>query len=263
MPDQYLINRFRGARSDASLVVLEGFHPLKHALRFGAEVEAAVGFDSDAVLGLGSNLAPDILSLLEQHLVPVPKDVFEQLAPVPPATGVIAIARRPAVTANDILLNSTVKSTPKSTAAPVILLERPRSPFNIGAAIRVAAAAGAAGILTTGIQDPWHPSAVVTGVGLQFALPVARSKTLPDFDQTPRRTLVVFDPDGESLRPSEIPTNSVLAFGNERDGASPELMAAADYCISIPMTPGVSSLNLATAVAVVMYSWKLGRQAAG
>ena len=257
MPDQYLINRFRGARSDPSLVVLEGFHPLKHALRFGAEVEAAVGFDSEAVLRLGSKLAPDILGLLEQHLVPVPKDDFEQLAPVPPATGVIALASRPAIAANDILMDGTVKA-----AAPVIMLERPRSPFNIGAAIRVAAAAGAAGVLTTGIQDPWHPSAVVTGVGLQFALPVARSETLPDFDQAGGQILAVFDPNGEPLRPGEIPTNSVLAFGNERDGASPELLAAADYRISIPMMPGVSSLNLATAVAVVMYSWKMGQQAA-
>ena len=110
MPDQYLINRFRGARSDPSLVVLEGFHPLKHALRFGAEVEAAVGFDSEAVLRLGSKLAPDILGLLEQHLVPVPKDDFEQLAPVPPATGVIALASRPAIAANDILMDGTVKA---------------------------------------------------------------------------------------------------------------------------------------------------------
>ena len=210
-------------------------------------------------MGLGSKLAPDILGLLERHLVPVPKDDFEQLAPVPPATGVIALARRPAIAPNDILMNGTVKAT----AAPVVLLERPRSPFNIGAAIRVAAAAGAAGVLTTGIQDPWHPSAVVTGVGLQFALPVARSETLPDFDQTGGQTLVVFDPNGEPLRPGEITTNSVLAFGNERDGASPELLAAADYRISIPMMPGVSSLNLATAVAVVMYSWKMGQQAGG
>jgi TrmH family RNA methyltransferase len=261
MPDQYLINRFRGARSDPSLVVLEGFHPLKHALRFGAEVEAVVGFDSEAVLGLGLKLAPDILSLLEQHLVPVPKDDFEQLAPVPPSTGVIALAKRPAVTANDILSNGKANGKGKATAAPVVLLERPRSPFNIGAAIRVAAAAGAAGVLTTGIQDPWHPSAVVTGVGLQFALPVARSEMLPAFDQTGGQTLLVFDPNGEPLQPGEVPTNSVLAFGNERDGASPELLAAADYRISIPMTPGVSSLNLATAVAVVMYSWKMERQA--
>ena len=169
----------------------------------------------------------------------------------------IALASRPAIAANDILMDGTVKA-----AAPVVLLERPRSPFNIGAAIRVAAAAGAAGVLTTGIQDPWHPSAVVTGVGLQFALPVARSETLPDFDQTGGQTLVVFDPNGEPLRPGEIPTNSVFAFGNERDGASPELLAAADYRISIPMMPGVSSLNLATAVAVVMYNWKMGQQAA-
>lgn len=262
MPDQYLINRFRGARSDHSLVVLEGFHPLKHALRFGAEIEAAVGFDSEAVLGLGSKLAPDILGLLEHHLVPVPKDDFEQLAPVTPATGVIALASRPAIAANDILANAILMNGTVKAAAPVVLLERPRSPFNIGAAIRVAAAAGSAGVLTTGIQDPWHPSAVVTGVGLQFALPVARSETLPDFDQTGGQTLVVFDPNGEPLRPGEIPTNSVLAFGNERDGASPELLAAADYRISIPMIPGVSSLNLATAVAVIMYSWKMGQQAA-
>jgi TrmH family RNA methyltransferase len=250
MPDQYLINRFRGARSDHSLVVLEGFHPLKHALRFGAEVETVVGFDAEAVLGLGSTLAPDIVSLLSHYLVAVPKDDFDQLAPVPPSTGVIAIAKRPVVTPDDVLL--------KPTAAPVVLLERPRSPFNIGAAIRVAAAAGAAGVVTTGIQDPWHPSAVVTGVGLQFALPVTRSETLPAFD----KPLLVFDPGGEPLRPGEIPTNSVLAFGNERDGVSPEIIAAADYRISIPMMPGVSSLNLATAVAVVMYSWKLGQPAA-
>ena len=254
MPDQYLVNRFRGARTDPSLVVLEGFHPLKHALRFSAEIEVAVGYDTESVLGLGAKLAPDIASALERYLVPVPEDVFEQLAPVPPATGVIAIAKRPVTTADDVLADGV-----ESGVGPVVLLERPRSPFNIGAAIRVAAAAGAAGVLTTGIQDPWHPSAVVTGVGLQFALPVARSETLPVF----RRTLVVFDPEGEALQPGQVPTDSVLAFGNERDGTSPELLAAADYRVSIPMTEGVSSLNLATAVAVVMYSWKLGRDAAG
>lgn len=254
MPDQHLVNRFRGARTDPSLVVLEGFHTLKHALRFGAEIEVAVGLDAKSVLGLGAQLAPDITTALERHLALVPEDVFEKLAPVPPATGVIAIAKRPMVTAEDVLADSV-----EGGVGPVVLLERPRSPFNIGAAIRVAAAAGAAGVLTTGIQDPWHPSAVVTAVGLQFALPVARSASLPVF----RRTLVAFDPQGETLQPGQVPTDSVLAFGNERDGTSTELLAASDQRLSIPMAEGVSSLNLATAVAVGMYSWKLMRNAAG
>ena len=38
MQDGSLIPRFGRARRDRSLAVLEGFHPLKHALRFGARV---------------------------------------------------------------------------------------------------------------------------------------------------------------------------------------------------------------------------------
>ena len=34
--DQTLIERTRRARDDPALVVLEGLHPLKHALRFDA-----------------------------------------------------------------------------------------------------------------------------------------------------------------------------------------------------------------------------------
>ena len=36
--DGSLIPRFGRARRDPALAVLEGFHPLKHALRFGANV---------------------------------------------------------------------------------------------------------------------------------------------------------------------------------------------------------------------------------
>ena len=38
MQDGSLIPRFGRARRDPALAVLEGFHPLKHALRFGATV---------------------------------------------------------------------------------------------------------------------------------------------------------------------------------------------------------------------------------
>ena len=166
MDGQYCINRFRGARADPSLVVLEGLHPLKHALRFGAEIVEAVSADRERLLELAGRLAPDIIDRLRQCIVPVDLEVFEELAPVPPATGVIALAKRPAIVVDDVLGGASL--------APVVLLERPRNPFNIGASVRVAAGAGAAGFLTTGVQDPWHPSAVLSGVGLHFALPVAR-----------------------------------------------------------------------------------------
>ena len=51
---------FGGARRDPELTVLEGFHALKHALRFGAEVETAVATDPARAGGLAADLAPDL-----------------------------------------------------------------------------------------------------------------------------------------------------------------------------------------------------------
>ena len=48
----------------------------------------------------------------------------------------------------------------------------------------------------------------------------------------------------------------MLAFGTERHGLSPELAERAQQLIRIPMRDGVSSLNLATAVAAVLFAWR-------
>jgi len=251
MSHQTLVERFRGARSDPSLALLEGFHPIKHAIRFGAELMEVVCLSAAELARLTANHAPDIAGAFDGqitgHVTEVPALVFEQLAPLAPPTGVIAIARRPAVSLTELLANP--------APAPIVLLERPRNLGNIGAAVRVAAAAGAAGVLTIGTQDPWHPAALIGGAGLQFALPVTRTAALPVCD----RPLVVIDPDGEPLQNFSLPARSILAFGAERAGLSGELMARADRRVSIPMRAGVSSLNLATAVAVVLYSGKLGQ----
>ena len=109
-------------------------------------------------------------------------------------------------------------------------------------------------MLTTGRRDPWNPAAVIAATGLQYAIPVARIDSLPAC----HRPLVVIDPGGEPLRQGLLPSNAILAFGAEREGLSRELMARAAHCVSIPMSPGVSSLNLATAVSAVLYAWRLG-----
>jgi tRNA G18 (ribose-2'-O)-methylase SpoU len=50
----------------------------------------------------------------------------------------------------------------------------------------------------------------------------------------------------------------VLAFGTERHGLTSELLRRADARVAIPMRAGVSSLNLATSVAVVLFAMRLG-----
>ena len=49
----------------------------------------------------------------------------------------------------------------------------------------------------------------------------------------------------------------MLAFGTERHGISAELLERADARVAIPMRAGVSSLNLATSVAVTLFAMRL------
>jgi TrmH family RNA methyltransferase len=237
--------RFREARRDPGLVVLEGFHALKHALRFGAEVVEAVAVDPAGLERLVEELAPDLAGALSARVSSVGEGALAELVPRPPRTGVVAIARRPAV---DVMATL---GDPRP--APLLLLEDPRSMGNMGACVRVAAAADAAAVLTTGRNDPWNPEAVRGAAGLHFALPVAAVERLPECD----RPLVAIDPDGEDLCLGELPPRAVLAFGTERHGLSTELLARADARLGIPMRPGVSSLNLATSVAAVLFSHRL------
>jgi tRNA G18 (ribose-2'-O)-methylase SpoU len=136
-----------------------------------------------------------------------------------------------------------------------VLLENPGDLGNIGAVVRVAAAAGATGVITLGRHDPWHPAALRGEAGLHFALPVARTEALP----AEAGPLVALHPEGDPLQPGAVPSQAILAFGTERDGLSSTLLARAAHRIAIPMQPGVSSLNLATAVAVTLYAWRFGR----
>ena len=53
---------------------------------------------------------------------------------------------------------------------------------------------------------------------------------------------------------ARVPERAVLAFGTERAGLSDALLARADARVALAMAPGVSSLNLATAVAATLYA---------
>ncbi|HWX87043.1 MAG TPA: TrmH family RNA methyltransferase [Solirubrobacteraceae bacterium] len=242
---QALVRRFHEARRSDDLVVLQGFHALKHALRFGASVDVVACADPDELERLAQRLAPDLIERIEGLAVVLSAEAFKRLGPYVPHTGVVSIARR--VGTDPLALLAA------EGQAPLVLLEDPRNFGNLGAVIRVAAAVGAAGVLTTGRQDPWDPVAVRGSAGLHFALPVARVERLPESD----RRLLALDPDGEELRPEAVPARALLAFGTERNGLSEGLLERADARLRLPMRAGVSSLNLATSVAAVLYSLRL------
>lgn len=73
----------------------------------------------------------------------------------------------------------------------------------------------------------------------------------------PDRPILALDPDGDDFDPRAVPAGALLAFGSERHGLSAEVRAAADRSVRLPMQQGVSSMNLATSVAAVLYAPRL------
>lgn len=210
------------------LVVLSGVHAVKHAVRFGAELESLVSADPAAALSVMESVAPDVTLPVRR----VPEAEIVRLAGAP--VELVGLARRPDHVPAGI--------------GPAILLDNPRHLGNLGAVIRVAAGFGARAVLSTGTVDPWHPTVVRAAAGLHYAVPVRRIAEIPD-------GLLAFDADGEDLRSIPIPDGAVLAFGSERHGLSGPVRERAARLIAIPIRDRVSSYNLATSVAVALYAW--------
>ena len=247
MTDVSWPTRFRDARKDRELAVLEGFHPLKHALRCDAQILHVVTDDLESVLALSRQFSPDLTEAMERSITVVSEELFKQLFRASRRTDVLGIAKRQVVSADSVLM--------ERRDAPMVLLEEPTHHGNVGAAIRVAASAGASAVVTTGRHDPWHADAIRGSAGLHYALPVAHAISLGAY-QGP---LVALEPTGDTLRLGDIPGDAILAFGSERRGLSERLLAKADRRIRIPMEPNVSSMNLASAVAVALYAWRLAK----
>ncbi|WP_059009978.1 TrmH family RNA methyltransferase [Streptomyces specialis] len=235
-------DRWRELAQDT--VLLDGFHALKHALRFGARVPLAVAADKAAALGRARRLAPDLAGPLDALLTETGAEGLRRLVPRPHPTGVAALAvpdpRPPA-------------AAPGRTA-PVVLLDDPRHLGNMGAVIRLAAGMAAAGVVTTGTADPWHPAVLRAAAGLHYALPVSRR----DAASPPDGPLYALDPAGRDIASVRPVPGAVLAFGSERAGLSDATRARATELVSLPMRPGVSSYNLATSVAMTLYHWRAG-----
>ncbi len=242
--DGTITRRFAHAYQDPSLAVLEGFHPARHALQFGARLEITVTYDRERLLALARRLAPEAVPAIEVVLHEVDRSLFDKLSPRSLTSPLLSVAGRPA---------HDVARALADRHRPLVLLDGPRDPGNVGAVIRVAAAAGAAGVLVTGQVDPWSPVVLRSATGLQYALPVG-STGLPLATDRP---LVAVDAEGDEIDTSVLDPGSVLVVGGERYGISSELRATAQRTVAIPMRAGVSSLNLATAVAAVLFAWRV------
>jgi TrmH family RNA methyltransferase len=131
-------------------------------------------------------------------------------------------------------------------------------PGNVGALIRTALAAGAAGALCVGSSDPFHPKAVRTSLGSLFKLPLARVASCEGLIELLRargiHSLATVARGGASVDRASWPRgNLALIVGNEGAGLPERVRDAADARLTIDLSNEADSFCVNAAAAVCLY----------
>ncbi len=162
-------------------------------------------------------------------------------------------------------------------AAPVVILNEPQLAENIGAAARVMANFGLADLRLVRPRDGWPQGrAWASASGADWPLDgAAVHQRLEDAIADLRLVLATTARPRETQLPVMTPREAAVAmrdgiaqgwrvgllFGGERAGLETADIALCQGIVTIPIDPKFHSLNLAQAVAVNAYEWRLGVEA--
>lgn len=143
-------------------------------------------------------------------------------------------------------------------AACWVALQAVRDPGNLGTIVRTADAAGCGGVILVGdCCDPYSVEAVRATMGSVFAVPLFKAgieeflawrKTWPGSVVGTLLTAATVHSDADYRRPT------MILMGNEQQGLPPELAAACDVNVKIPMRGRADSLNLSVATGIMIYA---------
>ncbi|MCF4970481.1 TrmH family RNA methyltransferase [Nostoc sp. CMAA1605] len=140
----------------------------------------------------------------------------------------------------------------------VLALETIQDPGNLGTMIRTAAAAGASGLwLSQDSVDLDNPKVLRASAGQWFRLATAVSvdlkTTVQNCQQAGMQVIATLPTAKLTYWEVDWRKPSLILLGNEGAGLSPDLVAMTDQQVKIPLSPGVESLNVAIAAALMLY----------
>lgn len=142
-----------------------------------------------------------------------------------------------------------------------LVLDRIRSPFNVGSLFRTADSFGVREILLVeGSANPEHPRAQRTARGCTTTVPwrFANEQVLLDELLASGRPMFALELGGTSLSDFEFPADGIAVLGSEEMGVSPLFLAACDASagrVSIPLAGTKGSLNVAVAGGIMLQRW--------
>jgi TrmH family RNA methyltransferase len=216
-------------RREPGLVLLEGPRVLDEAEKAGVELELVAVREGDEFTAR---------SVKQVTLTP---GVFRSVTQTVTPQGVIAIARFKEPTAQAAI------EAARSHGWPLVVLDGVQDPGNVGAICRTAAAAGAPALVAlAGSADPYGAKAVRASAGNVFRLTVARA------DWSDLATLDGYGAaasGGAPLSEAPIENADMIVLGSEAHGLS-----RADLkLVTVQLSDGVESLNVAAAAALILF----------
>ena len=141
------------------------------------------------------------------------------------------------------------------TQGDCIVLDAIQDAGNLGSILRSAAAAGVQDVVVgPGCAGPWTPRVLRAGQGAHFALNIREQDDLVGFIQAfPGQSIATVVCGAASLFSADLQSRSAWVFGSEGRGVSPEIEAACQHRITIPLASNSESLNVAAAAAVCLF----------
>ena len=182
------------------------------------------------------------------QLICVSEGVMKKIADTETPQGVIAVCEMQPMSLDDLL----------ATGRMLLVLDRVGDPGNIGTMLRTADAAGLGGmVLLKGSADIYAPKTVRASMGSLFHVPVLAGLSEELLVSAARKAgyaLLVTCLDGaDNLYKADLRGRLAFVMGNEANGVSEGLLAAADKRVFIPMQGKAESLNVAMAAGIVMF----------
>lgn len=142
--------------------------------------------------------------------------------------------------------------------ACVLVLDQVQDPQNLGAILR-----SAAGMGVDALVIPKDRAVEVTGTvvrasaGLAFRVPIVQvtniARTLESLKASQFWCVGTFMDDATPAWDLDFQMRTALVMGSEHKGIRPLVEKACDFRVSIPMSKGAESLNVATATAILLY----------
>ncbi|MGA7108721.1 MAG: 23S rRNA (guanosine(2251)-2'-O)-methyltransferase RlmB [Terracidiphilus sp.] len=235
--------------------VLYGLHPVEEALKAGRRrfdhVIVSSERHDDRLARLVADCRQAGIRVRQES-----RDQLTQLAGTPTHQGVVALVRPQEL----LTLEDLYEPLSNQSSVPRLLLalDGVEDPQNLGALLRVADGAGVDGIVLTERRSaPLSPVAIKASAGAAEHLRIARVVNLVRaLEDLKRRNLWLIGLDERGTTDYDqfdFTGDCILVLGREGAGLHDLVRRSCDHLLRIPMAGGVSSLNVSTAGAVVLY----------